>query len=154
MEITPAAKAAIAKWKFDHVGAVVKDVNKTMELLAPLGIGPFKTHTHGLLIDNRYLGKPYNAKAEVVVVEDNIGGEVEFELIQPLEGDSPQQLFLDAHGESLHHLGFCVENLAEEVDRLTRGGAKLLWIAKRANGRGGAAYLELASSIFVELSQR
>ncbi len=79
-----AAKAAIARWEFDHIGAAVESVNRTADLLAPLGIGPFITHTHGELVDREFRGKPANSKNNVVVAQDSVGDSVEFELIEPL----------------------------------------------------------------------
>ncbi len=53
-------------------------------------------------------------------------GSMEFELIQPLEGESVLQDFLDTKGEGLHHLGIDVKNYDEVVRKISEEGFKPL----------------------------
>jgi 4-hydroxyphenylpyruvate dioxygenase-like putative hemolysin len=80
-------------------------------------------------------------------------GELEFELIQPLEGESPQKEFLDRKGEGIHHLAYDVENLEEEVTKLTKQGFNVL---RNGNWQGGGfACLEAGvGDLIFELMQR
>jgi methylmalonyl-CoA/ethylmalonyl-CoA epimerase len=48
------------------------------------------------------------------------------ELIQVLEGETIHSKFLEKKGEGIHHLGFIVEDIEEELVRLDRGGIKVL----------------------------
>jgi methylmalonyl-CoA/ethylmalonyl-CoA epimerase len=53
-------------------------------------------------------------------------GSMDLELVQPLDGKSIHQDFLDAHGEGLHHLGIDVDNYDEVVQKMTGAGFKPL----------------------------
>jgi methylmalonyl-CoA/ethylmalonyl-CoA epimerase len=80
-------------------------------------------------------------------------GDMELELIQPINGESPHQEFLDERGEGIQHLGFIVANLKEEVEHLTAQGSTVLLTSRFKNG-GGVVYLDLAAAgLIVELVQ-
>jgi hypothetical protein len=51
-------------------------------------------------------------------------GNMELELLQPLEGKSPHMDFFRQHGEGLHHLGFFVPNFDELCENFLREGFK------------------------------
>lgn len=46
-------------------------------------------------------------------------------LVQPVTADSPVRAFLDRHGEGFFHMGFLVDDLQAEVDRLESEGVTL-----------------------------
>ena len=135
--------------KFDHVGAVVKDMNKTIKYLSSLGAGPFEPGAWPPIIEKTFRGKPSDAKH---AIRSGPIGSVQVELIQPLEGESLAKEFLESNGEGIQHLGFVVDNLNEEVAKLTQKGIKVLQSGRRAAG-GGYAFIEV-SGIILELTQR
>jgi methylmalonyl-CoA/ethylmalonyl-CoA epimerase len=135
-----------------HVGVVVKDMQATIQRLSALGIGPFKPRI--LSGDNRetYRGRPFYPNQRVIIQITQIGN-IELELIQPLNGESPHQEFLQQKGEGIQHLGFIVEDLETEVKDLTAAGSTVLLTSQFKNG-GGVAYLDLdAAGLIVELVQ-
>ena len=134
-----------------HIGVVVRDMGKTIERLAALGIGPFKPWPFPPDVKEKYRGKPFYPSRRVTIQKTRIGN-VELELIQPINGKSPHQEFLDQKGEGIQHLGFIVDNLEEEVERLTAQGSNILLTSE--SKRGNVAYLDLnATGLIVELIQ-
>lgn len=49
-------------------------------------------------------------------------GEVQIELIQPLDGDNPYTEFLARRGEGIHHLGFKVDDIDQAKAELGKKG--------------------------------
>ena len=135
-----------------HIGVVVRDMNKTIERLTALGIGPFKPRILPPDAQEKYRGKPFVPSKRVAIQITQIGN-MELELIQPIDGKSPHREFLDKKGEGIQHLGFFVDNLEEDVKRLTAEGADIL-LTSQFKGGGGVAYLDLdAAGLIVELVQ-
>lgn len=147
------AKSTAAKSAFSqliHVGLVVRDMDKAIERLSSLGIGPFKSTSLPSFTEFAlFRGEPMEAK----VAESRAKiGDVELELLQPVEGKSPQQEFLDSKGEGIQHLAFAVDDLDKEVDRLTKQGVSVMLNGKWEGG--GFAYLDLGDGgLIVELFQ-
>jgi methylmalonyl-CoA/ethylmalonyl-CoA epimerase len=135
-----------------HIGLVVRDMNKTIERLNALGIGPFKPRILPPDAKETYRGKPFVPSQRVAIQTTQIGN-MELELIQPIDGESPHQEFLDEKGEGIQHLGFIVDNLEEELNHLTTEGSSIL-LTSQFKGGGGVAYLDLdAAGLIVELVQ-
>lgn len=135
-----------------HIGVVVRDMDKAVERLTSLGIGPFRPRILPEDAREKYRGEPFQPGRRVTIQITQIGN-VELELIQPISGKSPHQEFLDEKGEGVQHLGFVVDNLKADVDRLTAAGSTIL-LTSRFKGGGGVAYLDLdAAGLIVELVQ-
>ena len=135
-----------------HIGVVVRDMNKTIERLNALGIGPFKPRILPLDAKETYRGKPFIPSQRVAIQIPQIGN-MELELITPIDGESPHQEFLDKKGEGIQHLGFIVNNLEEDVKHLTAEGSSIL-LTSQFKGGGGVAYLDLdVAGLIVELVQ-
>jgi methylmalonyl-CoA/ethylmalonyl-CoA epimerase len=133
-----------------QIGVVVKDIEKAAERLAILGIGPFYSKMPPSGSKSLYRGKPFIA-AERVKIQAARMGNVELELIQPVQGDSPHQEFLQARGEGIQHIAFNVDDLDGAVENLTTRGCSIILEGRRGDG-GGVAYLDLdAGGIIVEL---
>jgi methylmalonyl-CoA/ethylmalonyl-CoA epimerase len=90
--------------KITQVAIVVHDLKKTMEAYyRTLGWQPWSVFEYRppLLHDTMLRGKPTEYRM--------IGAEVhcdpvDFEILQPTEGDSIYKEFLERHGEGLHHI--------------------------------------------------
>jgi methylmalonyl-CoA/ethylmalonyl-CoA epimerase len=52
-------------------------------------------------------------------------GNAYIQLVQPLAGDSPLTVWLDEHGEGLHHICFGVDDVAGAVRELSDPGAEV-----------------------------
>jgi methylmalonyl-CoA/ethylmalonyl-CoA epimerase len=136
--------------KLIQIGVVVKDMQKTIERLSALGIGPFQPKIPPAEAEEYYRGKPFHAY-QVVDIKSCQLGNVELELIQPLDGGSPHKEYLDAKGEGIQHLGFAVKNLDEAARQLQAQGCTPLLTARMPGG-GGVVYLDLeAGGIIAEL---
>jgi methylmalonyl-CoA/ethylmalonyl-CoA epimerase len=150
MESNAAGKTTFTR--LVHIGVVIRDMNKTVKRLAALGIGPFKPRILPPDAQERYRGRPFIPSQRVAIQIAQIG-EMELELIQPIDGESPHQEFLDQKGEGIQHLGFMVDNLEENVKRLTDEGSDIL-LTSQFKGSGGVAYLDLnVAGLIVELVQ-
>jgi len=135
-----------------HIGVVVRDMKKAIERLTALGIGPFQPRILPADASEQYRGKPFLPAKRVAIQITRIGN-MELELIQPIDGESPHREFLDKKGEGIQHLGFMVDDLEENVKRLTAEGSSIL-LTSQFKGGGGVAYLDLdAAGLIVELVQ-
>jgi methylmalonyl-CoA/ethylmalonyl-CoA epimerase len=85
----------------EHVGIVVKDVQKAMESYSSvLGWGPFEAFEIEMK-NFTYRGRPGDARLKVALSQ---GGAVQLDLIEVLEGETPYSDFLREKGEGLQHL--------------------------------------------------
>lgn len=62
-------------------------------------------------------------------------GNVFLQLVEPLDADEPLALWLDEHGEGLHHICFGVDDVAKAVATLSDDGAPV----SLGQGRGRVA---------------
>jgi 4-hydroxyphenylpyruvate dioxygenase-like putative hemolysin len=110
-----------------QIGVVVREVEKAVSYFSSVfGICPFTVYEwapdkHWVMEEPSYL-KLRMGKA--------MWGNIELELIQPLEGKSLHIDFLETYGEGLHHLGFNVPNYDEVFERFLCEGFKPLMRAE------------------------
>jgi len=138
----------------EHVGVVVRDIDKTIEYLTSLGIGSPAAMGGRTSVDVPFKGEVRGKPSEWGVKIGRIMiGDIELELLQPLEGESVLKEFLENNGEGLHHIGFKVDNIDAETQKLTAQGVNILMSAKTA--RGGFAYFETSifGGVVLELRQ-
>ena len=133
-----------------HVGVVVRDMDKAVEYLSSLGIGPFKPIADPALSEKLFRGKPSDWKVKICFAKM---GPVVLELLQPVDGESASQEFLESKGEGIQHIAFAVDDIDKEVANLRKEGVEVLMSGKW-NG-GGFAYLETDAlgGILIELTQ-
>lgn len=135
-----------------QIGMVVKDIDKTIERLAVLGIGPFYAKMPPPSARSLFRSQPFAAAGRVIIQATRMGN-VELELIQPVQGDSPHREFLEAKGEGIQHVAFAVDDLDGAVNDLTAKGSSVILDGRRKDG-GGVAYIDLdAAGLIVELIQ-
>ncbi len=117
-------------WKFHHVSVIVRDMNKAIEYYQSLGIGPFPPFIGPSgttpLTEKKVRGKPMDYNIDLRHAEGGVG-QIQFEVIQPLEGETPVKEFLEKKGEGMHHLGFLWMTLTRRPLRWLRKG---LWLAR------------------------
>ena len=134
-----------------QVGVVVKDLEKTIEYLTSLGMGPFTirtvTHPSATVHGEKVFYEVRLAKSQQ--------GPVELELIEYRKGKTIHKEFQDEKGEGLHHVKFTVKDINATVDKFARKGIGALQ-QDRAIGGGGMAYLDTAKigGVIIEVSQR
>ena len=128
-------------WTLTQVGMVVKDVEKIIERLTEIGIGPFDVMALPPEREEYFREKRMDADFDI---RSTRMGNVQLELIQPLTGDSPHKEFLETKGEGIQHVMYQVDNLEETVARLKEKGVEVLLRAKFPGG-GGVAYMDLGA---------
>jgi len=99
-----------------QVGLVVKDCYASVKKYADeYGIGPWTFYVFDpkTMKDMVIHGKPENYAMRLAVAKI---GNVEIELIEPLDDKSVYVEFLKKHGEGLHHVLFGVEDYSKTLD--------------------------------------
>ena len=107
------------KIKVDEVGIMVKDLDKAVELLTKLGIGPWTRLSDRAKTEKFYRGKPANYKLKIAIAWI---GDVEIELLQHIEGECIQKEILERQGEGIYHIGYFVDDIDKEVADLKAMG--------------------------------
>ncbi len=122
-----------------QVGIVVNDVDRTIEYYtSTLGWGPFKVSELEMKGVN-YSGRSIDCRIKLARARF---GEIEIELIQPLEGDTPYADFLREKGEGLHHLGIRVDDLRGTLAKLEKEGIHPVFHKYYPDINFGFAYLD------------
>ncbi len=136
-----------------QIGLVVRDMDKAIQRFTALGVGPFKPRILSPDAKETFRGKPFFPSQRVKIEVAQVGN-LELELIQPIDGASPHQEFLDEKGEGIQHLGIFVKDVKQEAKTLTEKGAEVLLTSERIGG-GRVAYLDLnAAGLIIEIVQR
>ncbi len=108
--------------EISQASIVVKDLDLAMmDYWDILGIGKWTTFLFGspLVSEYSYHGEPTWARTKVAITQL---GSLELELIQPLEGKSIYQEWIDSHGEGLHHLKFFVNDVSKFEQAMANKG--------------------------------
>ena len=135
-------------WKIRQVGVVVKDIDQAIKRLESMGIGPFETAVLPPDREEWYRGQPHKAKVKISMAQL---GDVQLELIQPLDGKSPHGEYLEEKGEGIQHVMFSVKDFDKVTSSLVKEGAVELLRAKFPDGPE-LAYLDLnVGGIILEL---
>src|SRR4030042_4647618 len=102
-----------------QIGMVVKDMHKAVEYYSSIfGIGPFTVYEF-VPEKHWFMEEPSHLK---LGMGKAMLGDVELELIQPIEGRSFHKEFLETHGEGVQHLGFNVPNYDEMFEKFRAAG--------------------------------
>lgn len=99
-----------------QVAVVVDDLYKAMKNYYEIyGIGPWKVYTfnNSTVSDMIIKDKPVNYSMKLSLCDI---GNVQWELIQPLDDKSIYYEFLKQHGSGLHHVAFAVNDYSETVN--------------------------------------
>lgn len=89
-----------------------------------------------------YMGAPTPARAKLAFFKL---GQVDLELIEPIDGPSTWRDQLDQHGESLHHIAFHIEGMGERLAYLDARGIPLVQRGEYTGGR--YAYVDSAPQL-------
>jgi 4-hydroxyphenylpyruvate dioxygenase-like putative hemolysin len=131
-----------SNWKFNHIGSVVRDVDKSVEYYQSLGI--VDKATDRITMEGK--------KAKLIGRFIHIGSLV-IELWQPVRGETVQQEFLNSRGEGVNHIAFHVDDLDRERDKLVEKGIPVVFSAKDQNGYMAYFDARKVGNILIELIQ-
>src|SRR5580700_2655206 len=109
-----------------QIGIVVADRDRTTQLLTSLfGMGPFRFVEWPDRAESKYY---YRGVEESVRIKQAFVqlGDVEVELIQPVEGRSGYKDFLDQTGGGIHHVLFEVKDIDPVIQELAKHGVTVL----------------------------
>jgi methylmalonyl-CoA/ethylmalonyl-CoA epimerase len=109
-----------------QIGIVVADRDRTTDLLTSLfGMGPFRLVEWPDRVDAKYYYRGVEERIRVKQAFVQLGN-VEVELIEPVEGRNAYQDFLDETGGGIHHILFEVTDIDPVIDDLEKSGIKVL----------------------------
>ena len=109
-----------------QIGIVVADRDRATQLLTSLfGIGPFRLVEWPDRPESKYY---YRGVEEQIRIRQAFVqmGDVEVELIQPLEGRNGYKDFLDETGGGIHHILFEVSDIDPVLRELAKSGVSVL----------------------------
>ncbi|WP_461597195.1 methylmalonyl-CoA epimerase [Winogradskyella sp.] len=128
--------------KIEHIGIAVKDIEKSNEL--------FKA-----LFDEAHY-KIEEVESEGVKTSFFKCGPNKIELLQATNENSPIAKFIEKKGEGIHHIAFAVDNIEEEIKRLTEQGFEMIHKEpKKGADNKMIAFLhpKSSNSVLIELCQ-
>lgn len=108
-----------------QVGIVVRDLDAALKGYADkLGVGPWRVSTYGppRLTEMMIHGKPVSYSMRIALAWTQ---EMNWELVEPLDGPSIYKEFLADHGEGLHHIMVDCGGLS--LDEIESGFAAQGW---------------------------
>jgi methylmalonyl-CoA/ethylmalonyl-CoA epimerase len=122
-----------------HLGAIVRDADKTAGYFESLGMGSFEPL--GVEGYDERIGGELLTDLKLNIRMGEIGS-IRLEMIEPVEGKkSIWKEFLERKGEGIHHLAYMVDDIDKARDELVRRGLNLIFTVKFRSG-GGGAYFE------------
>jgi methylmalonyl-CoA epimerase len=108
--------------RVSHLGFAVRDLDAAVDLYRDV---------FGLELEHRWI-----AEADRMEAASFRLGDLEIELMQPLEADSPIGRFLDRRGEGVHHVAYKVEDVADALKTARSAGLEAIDSAPRRGGDG------------------
>lgn len=134
-----------------QIGIVVNNI----EIAAQRWADVFKLPMPDIIITDavdlactEYMGSSTPARAKLAFFDF---GQVDVELIEPIDGPSTWKDQLDLHGESIHHIAFEIQGMRESITYLADKGIPLVQRGEYSGGR--YAYLDGTGQLgtFLEL---
>jgi methylmalonyl-CoA/ethylmalonyl-CoA epimerase len=99
------------------VGIAVRDLDAAVD---------FYVATFGLSVAGHETNVEQGVREAMLYVADAPGGASYVQLLEPLADDTPVGKFLVARGEGVHHIGYGVDDVTAELDRLRDEGIRLV----------------------------
>ncbi|MFC1919903.1 VOC family protein [Chloroflexota bacterium] len=102
-----------------HIGMVVKDVDKAMEYYSALGMGPFELY----IVRDREAwvhGKLTTCTLKIGFCP--LGAGVTLALVECVDGQGIHDEILECYGGGINHIAFAVEDLEGETARMEKTG--------------------------------
>jgi catechol 2,3-dioxygenase-like lactoylglutathione lyase family enzyme len=122
-----------------QIGVVVRDIDSAKSFYERLGIGPFVEGPSAHTLERRIYGEVVtDAKVRGMTAPM---GNIEFELLQPVAGQTIQGEFLERHGEGVVHLCAHTDDLERDIAELTSLGYQVISEGRIEDG-GHFAYFD------------
>ncbi|MBM3133555.1 MAG: hypothetical protein FJZ95_11080 [Chloroflexi bacterium] len=103
-----------------QLGYVVRDIEKVCKYYeSTFGIGPFSPPMDVNMDGAILRGRPVKTRIKVAFANS---GNLQVELIQPVEGENPYFEFLAAKGDGIHHLAFQVDDMNKAKSAFAKKG--------------------------------
>jgi len=80
-------------------------------------------------------------------------GQLKFEIIQSLEGETPVKEFLEKRGEGIHHIGFFVHGLDQETARMAEEGFEITQSGETPEVRWAYFDTDVVGGVVIELME-
>jgi len=124
----------MSKREIVQLCVVVKDIDRSMEKYwNTLGIGPWDVYTFSqeTVRDFTLHGQPLTQPFKFMLALATFG-QIQFELIQPVEGPSLYESFLKEKGEGIHHIKEKVndDEIEETVEKFKQKGIEVIQSGK------------------------
>jgi methylmalonyl-CoA/ethylmalonyl-CoA epimerase len=133
----------IVKWNYLGIGAVVKDVEKTVKYYQAMGVG--EVHPATVFDSTALKGAAVYGSSQKEAIKAKIRqmqiGPITYELVQPAEGNAVYRESLERKGEGVINLAFAVDNLEKEIATLAAKGVPVIFRGKPPDGKT-FAYLD------------
>jgi catechol 2,3-dioxygenase-like lactoylglutathione lyase family enzyme len=138
--------------RFHHLCVVVGDIDASQRYYESVGIGPW--HDYAPLGEYTDLQVPDPEGFRGLRYRYALVGDVQIQLCQPGEGDTPQRRFLDERGEGVFHVGFEVPDADAADAEAADLGVDVLMRGRRPNG-SGFTYFDTAdrAGVILEIRQ-
>ena len=135
--------------RLSDIGIVVKDLEKRVNHLEMLGMGPFvPIGSAGVAEELHYRDESIVPDMRTLVSRL---GDVDLAVFEPKGKHNPWEEFLNVKGEGIQHIGFMIDDVEEEVSRLTALGAEVT-LTGWTNGKMVTAHVDLkAANLFFKL---
>jgi Glyoxalase/Bleomycin resistance protein/Dioxygenase superfamily len=109
-----------------QIAIVVRDIEATMRTYVhEYGIGPWDIYEFnpGTVKDLREDGEPVERSWRLAISQV---GQVQWELVQPLDDESIYARFLEEKGEGVHHIGVAVPSYEDTITALAEKGRRVV----------------------------
>jgi methylmalonyl-CoA/ethylmalonyl-CoA epimerase len=128
--------------KVDHIGILVSNLDEAVKLYEDC---------FGAEVDKVETVSGQGVKAAIL----SLGQGTKLELLEPLPGSNMDKV-LEKRGEGLHHITFEVDDVDNEISRLSEGGVDLIDKKSRPGLEGMVAFIHPKSlrGVLVELCQK
>jgi catechol 2,3-dioxygenase-like lactoylglutathione lyase family enzyme len=130
---------ALVDGRVFQIAVVVRDLETALERYAAvLGAGPWRGYrfTADIHMSCEYRGGPTDFELRLALNDQS----PQFELIEPGEGPSIHEDWLNERGEGLHHVGVIVESVAATVTRMTQAGYAVIQAGAGFGAKKDGAY--------------
>jgi methylmalonyl-CoA epimerase len=108
--------------RISHLGLAVKDLDDAIRLYEQV---------FGLKVAHRWVAEADRMEAATFRI-----GDLEIELMQPLEADSPVGRFIARRGEGIHHIAYKVDDVGEALHKAREAGIQAIDQEPRVGGNG------------------
>jgi methylmalonyl-CoA/ethylmalonyl-CoA epimerase len=132
----------VSDWQFRGVGVAVRDLDKTVEYYQSLG---FEDVQPEVLVDSstcsefQSYGKSPDSTTRSRTRRVQVGP-LQYEFVQPLEGETVHAESLEKRGEGIDNLAFTVDDLEAETAKLVERGVDVVLSARAESGYAFACF--------------